>query len=125
MKNITVELSLPDTKIFPKLHASLIKKIPPNIPLTTTWNYSTKKIYEIERILQKKTKGSKSRIFSEMEKLRHIRNNMGTKNSFEKRPNNFKTSPKNDLSLTRKFAGNVCQNLNLAIWANVGNVQTH
>ena len=42
VKNITVELSLPDTKIFPKFHAFLIKKIPPDTPLTTTWNYSTK-----------------------------------------------------------------------------------
>ena len=46
---------------------------------------------------------------------------MGAKNSFEKRPNNFKTIPKNDikkcydLNLTKKIAGNVCQNLNLAI----------
>ena len=30
-----------------------------------------------------------------------------------------------DLNLTKRFAGNVCQNLNLAIWANVGNVQIH
>ena len=31
-----------------------------------------------------------------------------------------------DLSLRQgRFAGNVCQNLNLAIWANVQNVQTH
>ena len=27
-----------------------------------------------------------------------------------------------DLGLTGRFAGNVCQNLNLAVWANVGNV---
>ena len=27
-----------------------------------------------------------------------------------------------DLGLTGRFAGNFCQNLNLAIWANVGNV---
>ena len=43
VKNTTVELSLPDTRIFPKFHASLIKKAPPNTPLTTTWNYSIKK----------------------------------------------------------------------------------
>ena len=30
-----------------------------------------------------------------------------------------------DLGLTGRFAGNVCQNLSLAIWANVGNVQAH
>ena len=54
MKNTTVELSLPNTKIFPKFYASLIKKVLPDTPLTTTWNYSTKKEYEIERILQKK-----------------------------------------------------------------------
>ena len=30
-----------------------------------------------------------------------------------------------DLGLTGRFAGNVCQNLSLAVWANVGNVQTH
>ena len=54
VKNTTVELFLPDTKIFPKFHASLIKKAPPDTPLTTTWNYSTKKEYEIKRILQEK-----------------------------------------------------------------------
>ena len=51
VKNTTVELSLPDTKIFPKFHASLIKKAPPDTPLARTWNYSTKEEYEIERIL--------------------------------------------------------------------------
>ena len=30
-----------------------------------------------------------------------------------------------DLNLTGRFAGNVCQNLNLEVWANVGNVQAH
>ena len=30
-----------------------------------------------------------------------------------------------DLSLTGRFAGNVCQNLSLAVYVNVGNVQTH
>ena len=54
VKNTTVELSLPDTKIFPKFHASLDKKTPPDTPLITTWNYSTKKKYEIERVLQKR-----------------------------------------------------------------------
>ena len=54
VKNTTVELSLPDTRIFPKFHASLIKKAPPDTPLVTTWNYSTKKEYEMERILQEK-----------------------------------------------------------------------
>ena len=54
VKNTTIELALPDTKIFPKFHAFLIKKAPPDIPLVTTWNYSTKKKYEIERILQKR-----------------------------------------------------------------------
>ena len=57
VKNTTVELFLPDTKIFPKFHASLIKKAPPDTPLTTTWNYSTKEKYEMERILQEKQKG--------------------------------------------------------------------
>ena len=56
VKNTTVELSLADTKIFPKFHASLIKKVPPDIPLTTTWNYSTKEEYEMEQILQEKQK---------------------------------------------------------------------
>ena len=51
VKNTTVELSLPDTKNFPKFHAFLIKKTPPDTPLATTWNYSTKEKYEIERIL--------------------------------------------------------------------------
>ena len=54
VKNTTIELSLPDTRIFPKFHASLIKKTPPDTPLTTTWNYSTKKEYEIEKILQER-----------------------------------------------------------------------
>ena len=54
VKNTTVELFLPDTRIFPKFHASLIKKTPPDTPLATTWNYSTKEEYEIERTLQKK-----------------------------------------------------------------------
>ena len=61
VKNTTVELSLPDTIIFPKFHASLIKKVPPDIPLTTTWNYSTKKNYEIERILQKRKGDQKAK----------------------------------------------------------------
>ena len=52
VKNITVELSLPDRRIFPKFHAFLIKKAPPDTPLTTTWNYSTKEKFEIEKILQ-------------------------------------------------------------------------
>ena len=43
VKNTTIELFLLDTKIFPKFHAFLIKKIPPDTLLTTTWNYSTKK----------------------------------------------------------------------------------
>ena len=51
VKNTTVEQSLPDTKYFPKFHASLIKKAPPDTPLITTWNYSTKEKYEIKRIL--------------------------------------------------------------------------
>ena len=54
VKNTTVELFLPDTRIFPKFHAFLIKKTPPDTPLTTIWNYSTKEKYEMERILQKK-----------------------------------------------------------------------
>ena len=36
VKNTTVELSLPDTRIFPKFYAFLIKKAPPDTPLTTT-----------------------------------------------------------------------------------------
>ena len=56
VKNTTVELSLPDTRIFPKFHASLIKKAPPDTPLTTIWNYSTKEEYEMERILQERQK---------------------------------------------------------------------
>ena len=54
VKNTTVELSLPNTKFFPKFHAFLIKKTPPDTSLATTWNYSIKKEYEIERILQKR-----------------------------------------------------------------------
>ena len=54
VKNTTIELSLFDTRIFPKFHASLIKKAPPDTPLITTWNYSTKKEYKMEKILQKK-----------------------------------------------------------------------
>ena len=30
-----------------------------------------------------------------------------------------------DPGLTGRFTGNVCQNLSLAIWENVGNVQTY
>ena len=60
VKNTTVELFLPDTKIFPKFHASLIKKAPPNTPLTTTWNYSTKEEYEMERILQKRQRSQRA-----------------------------------------------------------------
>ena len=60
VKNTTVELSLPDTKIFSKFHASLIKKAPPDTPLITTWNYSTKEEYEMERILQKKQREQKA-----------------------------------------------------------------
>ena len=54
VKNTTVELALPDTRIFPKFHASFIKKAPPDTPLATTWNYSIKEKYEMERILQKR-----------------------------------------------------------------------
>ena len=43
VKNTTVEMYLFDTRIFPKFHVSLIKKIPPEIPLTTIRNYSTGK----------------------------------------------------------------------------------
>ena len=140
----------------------MIKKAPPDTPLTTIWNYSTTKKRN-RKDITKKTKGSKGKVFGKMEKLRYIRSNMGTKNSFEKRPNIFKTIPKSDikgkmlpfkfnnkvcrerlpkfkfsnlgkrwersncydLSLTGRFAGYVCQNLGLAVWANVGNVQIH
>ena len=54
VKNITVELFLPDTRNFPKFHAFLIKKVPPHTPLSTTWNCLIKEEFEIERILQKK-----------------------------------------------------------------------
>ena len=54
VKNTTIELSLPDTRIFPKFHAFLIKKTPPDTPLVTSWNYSTKEKYELERILQER-----------------------------------------------------------------------
>ena len=60
VKNTTVELSLPDTKIFLKFHAFLIKKVPPDTPLATTWNYSTKEKYEIKRILQEKQREQKT-----------------------------------------------------------------
>ena len=87
VKNTTVELSLPDTKIFPKFHAFLIKKTAPDTPLTTTWNYSTKEKYEIKRILQKKQGDRRAKF---LVKWKNYRNNMGAKSSFEKRPNNFK-----------------------------------
>ena len=61
VKNTTVELFLPNTKIFPKFHASLIKKAPLDTPLTTTWNYSTKEKYEMERILQERQGGQKAK----------------------------------------------------------------
>ena len=61
VKNTTVELFLPDTKILPKFHAFLIKNAPPDTPLTITWNYSTKKEYEIERILYKKQRDQKAK----------------------------------------------------------------
>ena len=54
VKNTTVELFLPDTRTFPKYYVSLIKKTLPDTPLATIWNYSTKKQYEIKRILQKR-----------------------------------------------------------------------
>ena len=60
VKNTTIELFLPNTKIFPKFHVSLIKKTPPDTSLTTTWNYSTKEEYEIKWILQKKQKEQKA-----------------------------------------------------------------
>ena len=69
VKNTTVELSLPDTRIFLKFHVSLKKKAPPDTPLIITWNYSTKKEYEIEKILQKKTRGPRGKVFGKMEKL--------------------------------------------------------
>ena len=68
VKNTTVELSLPDTRIFPKFHASLIKKAPPNTPLVTTWDYSTKKKYEIKRILQKKQGEQNAKFFVKWKK---------------------------------------------------------
>ena len=64
VKNTTVELSLPNTRIF---HASLIKKTPPNTPLATTWNYQ-KKIRNGTDIT-KKTKRTKSRILCETKKI--------------------------------------------------------
>ena len=57
---MTVELFLPNTRIFPKFHAFLIKKIPPDTPLATIWNYSTKEKYEIKRILPKNKKKQKT-----------------------------------------------------------------
>ena len=97
LKNITIELSLPDTKIFPKLHASLIKKTLPDTPLTTTWNYSIKEKYEIEKILQKKKGVTKSRVLGEMEELQHFRSHMGTKSPFGERSKNLQTIPKSDI----------------------------
>ena len=63
VKNTTVELFLPDTRIFPKFHAFLIKKAPPDTPLTTTWNYSTKEKYEMERILQERQGEQRAKFF--------------------------------------------------------------
>lgn len=83
-----MEFFLPDT-IFLKFHAFLITKVSPNIPLFMIWKYLKK----IERILQKNIKHE---IFGEMEKSRYIKNNLGTKNSFNKRLSNFQTIPKND-----------------------------
>ena len=61
IKNTTVELSLPDTNFFSKFHAFLIKKTSPDTPLATTWNYSTKEEYEMERILQKRQGGQRAK----------------------------------------------------------------
>ena len=94
VQNTTIELFLPNIRKIPKFHASLIKKTSSNTPLTTTWNYSTKKIRNKTNIT-KKTKGTKGRIFGKMEELRYFKSNMGTENSFDKRPNNFQTIPKN------------------------------
>ena len=68
VKNTTVELSLPDTRIFPKFHASLIKKAPPDTPFATIWNYSTKEEYEMERILQKRQGEQKTEFFVKWKK---------------------------------------------------------
>ena len=54
VKNTTIKLYLPNTRNFPKFQVFFIKKIPPDAPLATIWNYSTIKEYEIKRILQKK-----------------------------------------------------------------------
>ena len=62
--------------------------------------------------ITKKTKESKGRISGKMEKLRYIKSNMGAKSSFEKRPNSFKTIPKNDIKgkmLRFKFNRKVCR----------------
>ena len=61
VKNTTVELFLPETKKFPKFYAFLIKKAPPDTPLAIIWNYSTKEKYEMEKILQKKQGGQKTK----------------------------------------------------------------
>ena len=63
VKNTTVELSLPDTKKIPKFYASLIKKAPPDTPLATTWNYSTKEEYEIKRILHERQREQGAEFF--------------------------------------------------------------
>ena len=54
VKGTTVHLSLPETKTYPKFHASLIKKAPSGMPLCKTWNFSKKDEYEVERIIGEK-----------------------------------------------------------------------
>ena len=56
VKNTTVELVLSNTKISPKFHAFLMKKTPPDTPLTTIWNYSTKKYKKYEYYKKKNKK---------------------------------------------------------------------
>ena len=90
----------------------MIKKTPQDTPLVTIWNYSTKEKYEMERILQKKTRGTKSRVFCEIEKLRHFRNNLGIKSPFDKRSNSLQTIPKSDIKgrmLRFRFDRKVCR----------------
>ena len=54
VRNTTVELALPETKIFPKFHASLVKKAPQGVPLCTSWAFSTGEEYEVERIIDER-----------------------------------------------------------------------
>ena len=96
VKNTTVDLFLPDTKIFPKFHASLIKKSSTRYTINYNMELFDKKRIGNKRNITKKTRGTKKKS-GKMEELRRFRNNMGTENSFDKRSNNPQIIPKSDI----------------------------